>query len=71
MTAGNVTKLFVAIQTTLAIAVAHAVDLFHEAALTLENEYFPIGSDPESDGLGVEGRTLIVTTATAPRITAR
>jgi hypothetical protein len=35
-----------------------------------EKEYFPIGSDPESDGLGVKGRTLIVNTA-APRITAR
>jgi hypothetical protein len=35
-----------------------------------ENEYVPIGSDSESEGLGVEGRTLSVATATV-MITAR
>jgi hypothetical protein len=34
MTPGHVTKLLVAIQTALASMVAHAVDPFHEAALT-------------------------------------
>jgi hypothetical protein len=34
MTAGNVTKLLVSIQSVLTIAVAHLVDPSHEAALT-------------------------------------
>ncbi len=44
--------------------------LFMKQRSLLENEYVPIGSVSESEGLGVEGRTLIVATA-APRITAR